>query len=224
MRYARQAMLKQTGNCEKEMKEKAVVVIGLGGIGCLSADLLARFGIGHIILVDKDVVALTDLHRQILFNEEDIGKKKTDVVLEKLKKTNSEINIKAIEMDVNNLNIEKISAADIILDCTDNLKTKQAINEYSKKTNTPWIFAAALGIKGMVYSIIPGKTKKGFEKIFDHKQSKGCTETDGILNTACNAVACIQVTEAIKFLTGKEKTPDLIVIDIWNGKIEKIKI
>jgi molybdopterin-synthase adenylyltransferase len=114
---------------------------------------------------------------------------------------------------------------DLILDCTDNLKARLAINEYCIKTKTPWIFASALGTKGMVCSLF-GKTLQSgwFNKEFGEKKGFHDAKSDGILSTACNAVACIQTTEALKLLLGKKESSELIRIDIWKNKIEIVSI
>lgn len=228
-RYARQAKLKElseTGNFQAKLGKKTAAIIGLGGIGSLSAELLARAGVGNIILVDNGRVELTNLHRQVLYREGDIGKNKALLAMQKLKKINSEICINAIDLELNSSNIKKyLGRPDLILDCTDNLKTRLAINEYCIKIGTPWIFASALGTKGMICSLFGDSLSfNWFSKEFGKKKGFSDVNSEGILNTACNAVACIQATEAIKILCRKKKKSELIHFDIWKNELEIIRI
>ena len=225
-RYERQAKLKElseTGNFQALLSKKTVAVIGLGGIGCMSAQLLARFGVGNLILVDKDKVELNNLHRQVLYKESDVGKFKANLATSKLKKINPSINLIPLVLNAGKKNILKIKA-DLILDCTDNLETKLIINEHCKKTKIPWVFATAVGTKVMVCSLISEKNKAWFEKSFGGKSGYIDSCSEGVLNTACNAAACIQATEAIKILTGTCAKPQLICFDIWKNEFEKIEI
>jgi len=230
-RYIRHIKLKEIGNSQAKLNNKTAAIIGLGGIGCMSAELLARAGVGNLILVDKDRVELVNLHRQILYDEKDIGRSKVKAAVNKLRKINSDIKIKGLEININDENIRNINDTDktkpdLILDCVDNLKTRLVISDFCRKTKTPWIFATALGTKGMVHSILPGKRKKDaewFEETFGNKKGFRDAESAGILNTVCNAIACIQATEAIKILLGKKASSELIRFDIWKSELEKIK-
>lgn len=218
MRYSRQEIL--LGKRQQMLGRSTVAIVGLGALGSVSAELLVRAGVG-LILIDRDIVELSNLQRQGLFTEEDIGKPKALCANEHLKKINSTIKIKAYAVDLSYENINLVKS-DLILDCTDNLETRFLINEYCIKNNIPWIYAAAIANKGYVFNVMPGKTC--FRCIFKHAYGLETCDTAGILNTTSTTVAALQVNEAIKILTKQEYEKDLLHIDLKNNKITKIKV
>ena len=221
MRYQQQEIFEKIGKeGQEKLSKSTATIIGLGALGCTSSELLARAGIGNLILIDRDYVELKNLHRQTLFNESDIGKQKAIIAKERLQKINSEINIKTHFDNFDSSNIDL--AKGIILDCTDNLETRFLINEVSIKNNIPWIFAAAIKDSGYVFNVIPNKTC--FRCIFKEAYGLGTCTTAGVLNTITTAIASIQSNEAIKILLDKEYEKDLIHFNIWNNELTKIKV
>ena len=197
MRYSRQEILKQIGkNGQEKLKKSAVIIIGLGALGTTAAELLTRLGIGNLILIDRDFIELTNLHRQHLFDESSIGKQKSIQAMQELKKINGDINIKAYFDNLDYTNINELVKGDLILDCTDNLETRFLINEFSIQNKIPWIYAACIGSIGYIFNIIPGKVC--FNCIFKETLNLETCETFGILNTISNLIASIQVNESIK--------------------------
>lgn len=223
MRYQKHELLSFIGKQQKVLEEKTVVIIGLGATGSTSANLLARAGI-NLILVDRDVVELNNLQRQTIFDEENIGHPKAIVAKEKLTKINSSINIKAYILDLNFSNIEILSEADLILDCTDNMETRFLINDFALSNDIPWIYSAVLGAKAMSMNIVPGKTPC-FRCIFKEQESitENC-ESSGVLNSITNLISSIQVTEAIKILTNQNFNRDIFIFDIWNLQMDQLAI
>ncbi|MBN2458472.1 ThiF family adenylyltransferase [Candidatus Woesearchaeota archaeon] len=227
-RYKRQAILKETGNIQDRVGKKTAVIVGLGGIGCMSAVLLARFGVGKLVVVDRDSVSVSNLHRQVLYSEKDIGKRKAKVAARELRRANSELKLESLDIDVCRSTVGQLGrfSPDIILDCVDNIETRICIDEYCTNGKIPWVFSSALGTKGMVHAVIPSvsSVREGwFRKVFYGKKAVINAKNTGILNSACNLVSCIQVTEAIKVLSGKRPASELIVIDIWKNEIRKLK-
>ncbi|MDD4877712.1 MAG: HesA/MoeB/ThiF family protein [Candidatus Nanoarchaeia archaeon] len=223
MRYSRQEILKEIGaENQKKLLASKVVIVGLGATGSSSAELLARAGIGHLVLIDRDVVELSNLQRQSLFSEEDIGKPKAVAARDAIHAINSEVKADAYPVD---LECDKVSVleADLILDCTDNLFTRFLINDYCKKNKKPWIYSAVVGTKGMVMNFLPA-SKVCFNCIFKMVEGLDTCATMGILNTAPSVISSFQVTEAIKFLTGQKASKDLVHIDVWKQAFEKIKV
>ena len=159
-RYRRQIIVKEFGKQGQDMlSEKHVVVIGCGGLGSNSSDILVRMGIGSIDVVDDDPLELTNIHRTSIFTEEDIGKPKPLILEEKLQQINSEITVSGIQKRVTKENIELIvKNADVILDGTDDMKTRFLINEVAIKNNIPWIYAGVYSTVGMTMGILPKKT------------------------------------------------------------------
>ncbi|MAG52706.1 MAG: hypothetical protein CMH62_01970 [Nanoarchaeota archaeon] len=225
MRYSRQIIFEKIGAQGQKLLEKSkVTVIGLGAIGTRTAELLARAGVGNLILIDRDVVETSNLQRQTLFTEEDVNKSKAFASLDHLKKINSQIKIKAIFKDINHKNIESNVKGDLIVDCTDNMETRFLINEFSIEKNIPWIFSSIIGSSGMVFNIIPKKTPC-FNCIFSAPEEVlGTCDTEGIINTTASLVSSMQVTEAFKILTKQPIIKELIYFDLWKNKIEKTKI
>src|SRR3989338_2556602 len=160
MRYSRQEIFPEIGKKgQQKLGKSSVAVIGLGALGSVSADLLARAGIGKLILIDRDVVEFSNLQRQSLFDETDIGKPKAVAAFEKLKKINSEVKVEFIIDDLNFENTNKdLKNISLILDCTDNLETRFLINDFSVKNKVPFIYASAVASKGYIFDIIPGRT------------------------------------------------------------------
>lgn len=223
MRYIRQEILKELGKeSQDKLLKSTVTIIGIGAIGTKVLDILARAGIGKIRIIDRDIVEINNLQRQNLFDEEDLGKPKVAAAKEKIAKINSEIVIeeKLIDLDYDNTSLLN---SNLILDCTDNIYTRFLINEYARKNQIPWIYASVIGTKGMTLNITP-KTPC-FSCIFEEPTEPLDTcDTAGVINTIPHLIAAIQATEAIKILTNKEYSKDLIHYDLWNNEITKIKV
>ena len=223
MRYNRQEILKNIGEKgQVKLTEASVVILGVGALGTVVLDILARAGIGKIKLIDRDVIELNNLQRQTLFTEEDLGKPKAIVAKEKINLVNSEVEILAHVLDLDYENVDLLKE-DLILDCTDNIYTRFLVNEYSRKNNIPWIYAAIIETKGMTMNI----TEKTpcFSCIFKEPEEPLDTcDTAGVLNTLPHALAAIQATEAIKILTNQEYSRELINYDLWENNLKKIKI
>ncbi len=175
-----------------------VAIIGIGALGTVCADLLARAGI-NLLLIDRDIVELTNLQRQSLFDEQDINKSKALTAQNKLKLINSAINIKAEPIHLNPNNIELLNNYDVIVDCTDNLKTRFLINKYCKLNNKPWIYGAAIKDKGYVMTITNTPCLECFIK---PAQLETC-ETAGVLNTTTHFIGTIQAQHVFDLLNNK---------------------
>ncbi len=218
MRYIRQETLDEIGKDGQELlSKKTATIIGVGGLGSTVAQLLCRLGIGKLILFEYDKVAEKDLHRQILYNEENIDKFKVEIAKEKLKKINSNVEIISFNEKLTKENISKINA-DIVFDCVDNLETRFLINQYCMNNKLTWIHGSVLGTIGNV-KVFDGNVC--FNCIYEnHKAQKN----DRILNTLVLTIASIQVTEAIKVLLNKPYTKEMIRYNIWTHDIQKIKV
>jgi len=149
-RYSRQTLLKSIQKeGQKKLANSHVVVIGCGALGTTIANNLARSGIGHIKLIDRDIIELNNLQRQNLFNEHDVGLPKASIAAEKLKDVNSEIKIDSVIDDVTHKNIENlIKDVDVVLDGTDNMLVRFLINDACVKHNIPWVYGGAIETYG----------------------------------------------------------------------------
>lgn len=236
-RYSRQVLfygIKEQG--QHRLAAGKVAVVGVGATGAAAAGLLARAGVGSLTLIDRDFVEPSNLQRQILFNEEDaaLSLPKAEAARRHIGRFNSSVVVDAHVADITPGTInELLTGADLILDCTDNYETRYLLNDYSAFTGTPWIYAAAVGAYAATMNILPRNTHAGNAQtstgtptaclacIFPSAPS-GAVETcdtEGILSSAVNFAASIQVTEALKFLTGQSHLMrrTLLSYDLWSG-------
>ena len=222
-RYHRQVLVQELGKKGQEkLYKKQVLIIGAGGLGSNSANILVRMGTGTIIIIDDDPLELSNIHRTTIFSEEDIGKPKSHVLEEKLKKTNSEIEIKGIKKRVTKHNIESfVTNTDLILDATDNLETRFLINDVAIKTRTPWVYAGVYSTMGMIMGVIPKQTPclHCISQTIPQKK----TEETPVIGNLPSTIASIQCTEAIKLLLDHPPS-GLIIYDIWKQQFEHMRI
>ncbi len=206
-------------NEQQTLFQKSVAILGLGALGSVAAELLTRAGIGHLILIDHDIVELSNLQRQSLYDESDINKMKAKAAFEKLEKINSEVTFTLSTAHITRDNTSLLKA-DIILDCTDNMETRFVINEFCKKNNLSWVHAAASGSIGVV---LPVSDIYCFNCVYGHAKNGMTCNDAGILNTTAYTTASIQVTEAIKILLNKPHS-HLIRFDLWNNTFDHVKV
>lgn len=222
MRYARQIIFDKIGKKgQQAIRNTTAVIVGIGAIGSTTANLLARAGVKKLVLIDRDIVELTNLQRQMLFTEEDINKPKVIAVQEHLKKINSKVEIEAYfdNLDYTNINLVK---SDIILDCTDNLETRFLINEYAVKNKIPWIYSAVIGSSGYVFNTLPDRPC--FRCVVKECKSLETCETTGVLNTIVNVISALQVNEALKIILRKDYEKKLLFFNIWDNTLIKTNV
>jgi molybdopterin/thiamine biosynthesis adenylyltransferase len=228
-RYSRQVLFSGVGPEGQARLESAhVAVVGVGATGAAAAGLLARAGVGTLTLIDRDFVEESNLQRQVLFDEADArdSRPKADAARRKLAAFNSEIEIHAHVADLVPGNIhELLQGAGIVLDATDNFETRYLLNDYAVEQSKPWIYAAAVGSYAATMNIIPGETAC-LACIFPQPPGgpvETC-DTAGILNTAVNLAASIQVTEALKWIVGaRDKIRrSLLSCDVWTSEWTEI--
>ena len=228
MRYIRQEIFAEIGKKgQQKLRKSAVAVIGLGALGSVAAELLTRAGIGKLILIDRDIIELSNLQRQSLYDESDIRKPKAMAAKEKLNKINSEVNIDIFVDDLNYNNITKvinIKNIDLILDCTDNLETRFLINDFSVKNKIPFIYSSAVGSKGYVFDVVPERNNPCLRCFLKEAAQLDTCETTGVLNTITHIIPSVQVNEAIKILLNKNYEQDLLFFDVWKNELLKIKV
>ncbi|WP_379966288.1 ThiF family adenylyltransferase [Epilithonimonas sp. UC225_85] len=209
-RYSRQIMLQNFGEIAQEkMLSSKVLVIGAGGLGCPVIQYLTAGGVGNIGIVDHDMVSLSNLQRQVLFNTEDIGKNKALVASEKLKKLNPGIIIKAFPIAINNKNaLELIRNYDIIVDCTDNFATRYLINDACVLLDKPLVFGAIYQYEGQV-AVFNVSNESGIKINYRHlfpippsaEEAPDCA-TAGVLGVLPGIIGVMQAVEIIKLITG----------------------
>jgi adenylyltransferase/sulfurtransferase len=205
-----------------------VAVVGVGATGAAAASLLARAGVGTLTLIDRDFVEESNLQRQVLFDEADARDSlaKSEAARRKIAAFNSETEVRAHVADIVPANIhELLRGSDIVLDATDNFETRYLINDYAVEQSKPWIYAAAVGSYAVTMNIIPGETAC-LACIFPEPPSGAIEtcDTAGILNTAVNFAASIEVTEALKWIVGgRDKLRrTLLSCDLWSNEWTEI--
>jgi molybdopterin/thiamine biosynthesis adenylyltransferase len=228
-RYSRQVLFAPIGEAgQQRLAASTVAIVGCGATGAAAAALLARAGIGTLILIDRDFVEESNLQRQVLFDEADAAAAtpKAEAARRQISRFNSEIQVRAHVADLVPDNIQTLLGdAALILDATDNFETRYLINDYSVDRGFPWIYAAAVGAYAATMNILPGETAC-LACLFP-KPPSGPVETcdtAGILNTAVNLAASIQVTEALKYLTGARDAMrrTLLSWDLWQNERSEI--
>lgn len=225
-RYSRLEILHNIGKeTMKKIRSLSVAIIGLGGTGSLSADLFCRAGIRKLLLVDRDFVDLTNIHRQILFSENDIGRRKADAALEKLSGINSDVSCEAMftTFDAGNaLDITK--RCDLVIDGTDNLTTRFIINDACNYNNVPWVFTSAVETYGQVKLIRPGISACfacfGPAKLVGYPTC----EQVGVLSSVPNMISSLAFSEAIRMIADKNNGRFLYHVETWPPSIDKIEI
>lgn len=211
-KYSRQILLFGEEGQEK-LKNARVLVVGAGGLGSPISTYLAIAGVGKIILADFDTVELSNLNRQFLHHEKDIGRTKIESAKEKLLSMNPGIEVETIGEMISEANIEYlIPECDIIVDALDNLETRHLLNRLAVKRRIPLVHGAVTGYDGQVTTIIPGKTPC-FYCIFPRISKK---EVFPVLGVTPGVIGSIQANEVIKFLTGKGQLLEGRLL-FWNG-------
>ena len=212
-RYNRQMMIKGFGEeGQKKLKNTRVFVAGAGGLGSPVSTYLAVAGFGHIALADMDVVDLSNLNRQILHWDRNVGEVKVKSGLEKLTQANPEIEVEAFNGKIDENNVYDLTKGhDIIIDAMDNFPTRYLLNRAALKHKIPFIHASVWGLEGRLTTIIPGKTPC-LECIFPHAPPK---EVFPILGATPGVLGTLQVTEAVKVILGigKPVTNRLLLYD-----------
>ena len=231
-RYNRQILFNQIGaDGQEKLLNSRILLVGCGALGASHAEILARAGVGFLRIVDRDFVEFTNLQRQTLFSESDAKERLPKAIAAKnrLAEINSEIKVEAIVADVNHSNIENlIKGCDLVLDGTDNFVTRYLVNEACIKHKKTWIYGAAVSSYGATMTIIPNETPC-LQCIFEEMPSAGSAptcDTAGVIMPIIATISAIQVTEALKILTGKTESlhRSLMQFDVWQNDWRKIKL
>lgn len=196
-----------------KLKEKTVVVIGVGGTGCAVVQLLSKINLKKLIIMDGDYIEESNLERQFLYSSKDIGKRKVDVVVEKLDAVCS------IDAIPNFATAENIPLADLIIDCTDNAESRLAIDSFCRSKNIPWIYTGAVGAIGAVYFVHP--TSKPVDVFI--KDGESCCAV-GVLNSLVSIVGSWAVSIAITYLTTGKYEDKLIRFNLNQNEVWKLSI
>lgn len=229
-RYRKQMLFSEFGEPgQTRLRQSSALLVGCGALGTVIADSLTRAGIGTLRIVDRDFVDLSNLQRQVLFDESDVSshEPKAVVAARKLRAINSQVKIEAHVADVNHQNIlELCENIGIILDGTDNFETRFLINDASLETSIPWVSGGVLGASGQVMTFAPGKTACLRCLMDSVPETTETCDTAGVLGPAVNIIASLQVIRALQLISQPEKIPDrrMSVVDLWEGSYQQIDL
>ena len=228
-RYSRQHLFAPIGQAgQKRIADARVLVIGCGALGTNIAELLARAGVGFLRIVDRDVVELSNLHRQAMFEESDARQSlpKATAAAARLSRINHETKVDAIVGDVNAATIEGyLDGIDLVMDGCDNFATRYLVNDACVKAGLPWVYGGAIGASGATMAF----TNEGpcLSCVWPDEPSSTDNPTCdvlGVIGPTPALVAALQVTEALKIIVGAPTRPTLWHIELWEGTTASVKI
>ena len=223
-RYSRQTLFSPIGESgQRRIRERRALVVGAGALGCHTLDMLVRAGVGRARFVDRDVVELSNLQRQSLYDEEDASgvAPKAEAARRRLARINRETALEPLALDLHAGNVrEVLDGCDLIVDATDNFETRYLINDAAVEAGIPWIYAACVGSYGMTFTIVPGSTaclRCVIPDLPPPGSSPTC-DTAGVIGPAVAAVAAYAGAEALKLLAGRTEDVARGVwhLDVWD--------
>lgn len=205
MRYSRQLLLEDVAlEGQKKLLASRILIVGLGGLGCPAALYLAAAGVGTLVLADDDSVHISNLQRQILFTSEDIGQPKSQVAQHHLQRLNPQSKLRVISERLCGETLpQAVNSVDLVLDCSDNMATRQAINAACVAQGKPLISASAVGFGGQLMVLTPPWENGCYRCVWPdkHEPARNC-RTAGVLGPVVGVMGTLQALEAIKLLTG----------------------
>ena len=206
-RYSRQVMLEEIGyQGQLKLKQSKVCVVGVGGLGNPIVTRLAAMGVGKLRIVDRDVIELSNLHRQTMFNEDDVGQVKVETAAKKLRKLNPEIVVEELPISINDYTaLDVVDGCDVVVDALDSVDARYALNKACIEKKIPFVTGAAVGVTGQSFTILP-KESACYHCLFpslDEDSMPTCS-IEGVHPSILSIVGGIEVSEAVKIITGKE--------------------
>jgi molybdopterin-synthase adenylyltransferase len=216
---------------QERLLASRALVVGCGALGSVIANTLARAGVGHLRIVDRDFLELNNLQRQVLYDEDDVaaGLPKAIAAKNRLAKINSEIEIEPVVADVDHANIERLlEGVDCLVDGTDNFETRFLLNDAVVKLGVPWIYGGCLGAEGQTLTILPGETPC-LRCLMPEPPPPGSSPTcdsAGILATIIGVIASLEANEALKILSGHREaiSRTWTIFDLWDSTVRQIKL
>jgi len=206
-RYSRQVMLEEIGyQGQLKLKQSKVCVVGVGGLGNPIVTRLAAMGVGTLRIVDRDVIELSNLHRQTMFNEDDVGQVKVETAAKKLRKLNPDIVVEELPVSINDYTaLDVVDGCDVVVDALDSVDARYALNKACIEKKIPFVTGAAVGVTGQSFTILP-KESACYHCLFpslDEDSMPTCS-IEGVHPSILSIVGGIEVSEAVKIITGKE--------------------
>ena len=216
---------------QQRLSSGTALLVGCGALGTVIANTLVRAGVGRLRIVDRDFLELSNLQRQVLFDEADVaaGLPKAIAAAGKLKAINSQVAIEPHVADVTRTNLERLAeGCDVIVDGSDNFEVRFLLNDWSLASETPWVFGGCLGAEGQTMTIVPGKSAC-LACVVPEPPPPGSTpscDTAGILGPIINIIASLEAAEAIKLLAGRDEdvSRHMTIVDVWRNRVRTIDL
>lgn len=209
---------------QRRLNDASAVVIGVGALGSVSAELLVRAGVGRVVLVDRDVVELTNLQRQTLFAERDVGQPKAQAAARRLRSINGDVRVEPRAMDLDGLTAQDLVAGtDVLIDGTDNFETRYVINDAAIAAGIPAVFGGAVGVRGTVVPVVPGGPC--LRCIAEEVPSGTDTcDTVGVFGPLIHLVAARQAAIGLRILLGLPVDARLESVDAMTGEWRRLDL
>lgn len=213
------------------LRRADIAILGVGALGSVAAELMARAGVGKLRLIDRDVVQASNLQRQSLFTEADAAQErsKVEAAAEMLQRINAQVQYDALARDVVPDNIESLlEQCDLVIDATDNFPSRLLLNDWAVRHAKPWVHGGCVGTAGQ-FRLFDGATSPCFRCLVPElppPESIQTCDTAGVLGSATHVIASYQVAEAIKWIVGKRDAIRRAVtrVDLWSGRQLEIEI
>ena len=206
-RYSRQVMLQEIGyQGQLKLKQSRVCVVGVGGLGNPITTRLAAMGVGKIRIVDRDVIELSNLHRQTMFDEDDVGQVKVETAAKKLRKLNNDIIIEELPISINDYTaLDAVDGCDVVIDALDSVNARYSLNRACIEKKIPFVTGAAVGVTGQTFTIVPNESACYYclFPALDEDSMPTCS-IEGVHPSILSIIGGIEVSEAVKIITGKK--------------------
>lgn len=228
-RFVRQMAVPEFGEATQQILSSAIIaLVGCGALGGLQAELLTRMGVGELRIADFDVVSLMNLHRQILYTEQDVAtqKPKIEAAVDHLRLVNSAVHLVARSEKITAENIDVyLSGATAVLDATDNIETRFLINDWCVAHQIPWIYTGVSGTAGLILPIVPGgPCLRCLYPDPPAPEDIAHPNKGGVLSTTVAMAVSLQVTQVLRILNKTVHAGELIRFNVWNPAIRTIKV
>ncbi|WP_455483004.1 molybdopterin-synthase adenylyltransferase MoeB [Haemophilus parahaemolyticus] len=229
LRYNRQISLKAVDfDGQEKLKESRVLIVGAGGLGCSASQYLASAGVGKIILVDFDTISLSNLQRQILYTDADIGKPKAEVAKVRLQAINPNIEVQAVVKKCDDAElVELIKQVDVVVDCTDNVNVRNQLNLQCFQQKRPLVSGSAIRFEGQISVFTYAENEACYQclsQLFG-SDTLSCVEA-GVISPIVGVIGSLQALEIIKVLLniGKTLAGKLLIIDGLHFSVREMNL
>jgi adenylyltransferase/sulfurtransferase len=230
-RYSRQMLLRQIGREGQEKLGAARMgLVGCGALGSVLASHLVRAGVGYLRIIDRDYPEMHNLHRQVLFTEDDVVRRvpKAEAAAAYLRTVNSQV---VVEPHVATVDADSLpgllDGLDLVVDGTDNFPTRFLVNEYMVREGKPWVYGGVIATSGMCMTIVPGEGPclRCMVRETPSPEQAPTADVAGVLNSVVAVIASVEATEAMKLVVDPAaRNRGLLVVDVWDLTFEKLEV